>query len=208
MPTNKKLGQHWLKDREILKAIAAEGQLSSSDTVLEIGPGLGTLTSVLLSQAKEVIAVEYDESLAQKLPAQFPGKQLKVVNADFLTYDLSAMPKGYKVVANIPYYISSKIVRKLVIEDHKPAGAVLLVQSEVAEKLAAPTGEFTELGILALNFYDMHIGTRVSRKYFIPPPQVDSATLVMKLRKEPIVNDLQFARNSAQVLQVRYGLKS
>ena len=109
----KELGQHWLKDRDVLKAIADEAQLSKNDAVLEIGPGLGTLTSELLRQAGSVTAVEFDAELAKKLPGQFPGTNLTVVHEDILQFNLDAMPAGYKVVANVPYYITSKIVQRL-----------------------------------------------------------------------------------------------
>ena len=99
----KSLGQHWLKDRDVLSSIAEEVNISADDTVLEIGPGLGTLTSELLRRAKKVVAVELDSELAKKLPGQFPGTSLEVVNQDILTFDLRTLPKDYVVVANVPY---------------------------------------------------------------------------------------------------------
>ena len=126
---DKSLGQHWLKNREILQHIAAFAEINDQDTVLEIGPGPGTLTSVLLSNAKQVIAVEFDEDLANKLPGQFPGKNLQVIHSDILSFDLNQLPSGYKVVANVPYYITSKIVQLLMTADNKPAIVVLLVPS-------------------------------------------------------------------------------
>ena len=124
---NKSLGQHWLRDRTILAAIADAAELTPSDTVLEIGPGLGTLTSEILRQTDKVIAVEYDGELARKLPGQFPGKDLTVINEDILTFDLDSLPAGYKVVANVPYYITSKIIERLMTAHNKPSIAVLLV---------------------------------------------------------------------------------
>ena len=106
----KELGQHWLTDRFILSEIADAADIHPEDTVLEIGPGLGTLTSELLRRAKEVIAFEFDPDLARKLPGQFPGKRLTVNNEDILSFDLSGLPERYVVVANVPYYITSKIV--------------------------------------------------------------------------------------------------
>src|SRR3954467_14387934 len=115
------LGQHWLRDRNTLAYIAACADISPKETVLEIGPGLGTLTSELLRRSKKVIAVEFDEELARKLPAQFPGKNLEVVQSDILSFDLSDLPEGYKVVANVPYYITSKIVQLLMTAENKPS---------------------------------------------------------------------------------------
>ena len=111
LKNNKSLGQHWLKDPEVLTDIADAADLTPDDTVLEIGPGLGTLTSRLLARAKNVVAVEFDEALARKLPAQFPGKNLEVINQDILAFDSSNLPAGYKLVANVPYYITSKTIK-------------------------------------------------------------------------------------------------
>ena len=116
LKNNKSLGQHWLRDRNVLDGIAEEAEIKNGDFVLEIGPGLGTLTSSLLKftgKDGEVLSIEFDENLAKKLPAQFPGKNLTVKNTDFLDFDLSKLPKNYKVAANVPYYITSKIVEKL-----------------------------------------------------------------------------------------------
>lgn len=178
----KELGQHWLHDREILAAIADEANLSKEDTVLEIGPGLGTLTSELLRQAGRVVAVEFDNELASKLPAQFPGTNLTVVGEDILQYDLSILPAGYKVVANVPYYITSKIVQRLVTANNKPSTVVLLVQKEVAERLAAQPGDMSILAISAQVYAEVRLGDMVPAELFTPPPKVDSAVVVLKMR--------------------------
>jgi 16S rRNA (adenine1518-N6/adenine1519-N6)-dimethyltransferase len=137
LKNNKSLGQHWLHDRSVLSHIADCADLQSNDVVLEIGPGLGTLTSEILRRSEKVIAVEFDPDLAEKLPKQFPGKNLSVINSDILKFDLNQLPKKYKVVANVPYYITSKIVQMLMTADNKPLTAVLLVQKEVARRMAA-----------------------------------------------------------------------
>lgn len=189
MPTNKSLGQHWLKDRAILGEIADDAQLTPDDTVLEIGPGLGTLTSELLRRAHEVIAVEYDSELARKLPAQFPGKLLTVHNADILDFDLDSLPAGYKVVANVPYYITSKIVQKLMTAKNRPSIAVLLVQKEVAERIAARPGDMSILAVSAQVFAETSLGVEVPKEYFTPPPKVDSQVIVLRARSEPLIPD-------------------
>ena len=145
----KELGQHWLKDRGILAAIADDADLHEDDVVLEIGPGLGTLTSELLRRAGKVIAVEFDPDLARKLPGQFPGKNLEVIHTDILQFDLDTLPAGYKVVANVPYYITSKIVEKLMTARNRPSVTVLLVQKEVAERIAAGPGDMSILALSA-----------------------------------------------------------
>jgi 16S rRNA (adenine1518-N6/adenine1519-N6)-dimethyltransferase len=185
---NKSLGQHWLRDRGVLAHIADCAEINPDDTVLEIGPGLGTLTSELLRRAKGVVAVEFDEELARKLPAQFPGKNLEVFNEDILQFDLNSLPKGYKVVANVPYYITSKIVQMLMTADNKPSAAVLLVQKEVAERIAAEPGDMSILAISAQVFAEASLGEVVGAEFFTPPPKVDSQVVILKTRSQPLVS--------------------
>ncbi len=186
----KSLGQHWLRDRDVLAHIADCAELTSEDSVLEIGPGLGTLTSELLRRSKRVVAVEFDEELARKLPAQFPGKDLTVVQSDILSFDLSDLPVGYKVVANVPYYITSKIVQLLMTTANKPSVAVLLVQKEVAQRLAARPGDMSILAVSAQLFADVTLGDIVPAALFTPPPKVDSQVVILKTRTTPFLTDV------------------
>ena len=183
----KSLGQHWLKDPEILADIAEAAELTGDDVVLEIGPGLGTLTSRLLARANSVIAVEFDTDLARKLPGQFPGKKLNVVNQDILQFDLNQLPKNYKVVANVPYYITSKIVEKLMTVENKPSIAVLLVQKEVAERIAAEAGNMSILSVSVQIFAEAELDIEVPRQFFTPPPKVDSQVVVLRTRNNPLI---------------------
>ena len=183
----KSLGQHWLKDPEILADIAEAAELTGDDVVLEIGPGLGTLTSRLLARANSVTAVEFDADLARKLPGQFPGKELTVVNQDILQFDLNQLPKNYKVVANVPYYITSKIVEKLMTAENKPSIAVLLVQKEVAERIAAEAGNMSVLSVSVQIFAEAELDIEVPRQFFTPPPKVDSQVVVLRTRDNPLI---------------------
>ena len=183
----KSLGQHWLKDPEILADIAEAAELTSDDVVLEIGPGLGTLTSRLLARANSVTAVEFDADLARKLPGQFPGKKLTVVNQDILQFDLNQLPKNYKVVANVPYYITSKIVEKLMTAENKPSIAVLLVQKEVAERIAAEARNMSILSVSVQIFAEAELDIEVPRQFFTPPPKVDSQVVVLRTRNNPLI---------------------
>ena len=183
----KSLGQHWLKDPEILADIAEAAELTSDDVVLEIGPGLGTLTSRLLARANSVTAVEFDADLARKLPGQLPGKKLTVVNQDILQFDLSQLPKNYKVVANVPYYITSKIVEKLMTAGNKPSIAVLLVQKEVAERIAAEAGNMSILSVSVQIFAEAELDIEVPRQFFTPPPKVDSQVVILRTRNNPLI---------------------
>ena len=183
----KSLGQHWLKDPEILADIAEAAELTGDDVVLEIGPGLGTLTSRLLARANSVTAVEFDADLARKLPGQFPGKKLTVVNQDILQFDLNQLPKDYKVAANVPYYITSKIVEKLMTAENKPSIAVLLVQKEVAERIAAEAGNMSVLSVSVQIFAEAELDIEVPRQFFTPPPKVDSQVVILRTRNNPLI---------------------
>jgi 16S rRNA (adenine1518-N6/adenine1519-N6)-dimethyltransferase len=187
MKNDKSLGQHWLKDRLILEAIADCVDISDKDTVLEIGPGLGTLTSVLLDRAEEVVAVEFDTELARKLPGQFPGKRLTVHNEDILSFDFRKLPADYTVVANVPYYITSKIVHVLSNSANPPKHMALLVQKEVAERLAAEPGDMSVLAISAQIFHEITLGPIIGAEWFTPPPKVDSQVVVMERRAQALV---------------------
>ena len=189
LKNDKSLGQHWLKDRAILEEIADEAVFEEVPTCLEIGPGLGTLTSSLLRRFNEVIAVEFDKRLAENLPKSFPGKNLNVINADFLDFDLSSITGPYVVAGNIPYYITSPIITKLITSENKPLKIVLLIQKEVAERILEGPRKQTYLSLFVQNFAEVQPGILVSKEYFTPPPKVDSATLILTPREEPLISD-------------------
>ena len=186
---DKSLGQHWLKDRLVIEAIADCADLESTDVVLEVGPGLGTLTSVLLDRAGEVTAVEFDPELSRKLPGQFPGKRLKVINEDILSFDTNKIPHLYKVVANVPYYITSKIVQKFSTCTNMPQLMVLLVQKEVAERIVADVGQMSLLSLSAQIYWEVSLGPIVGREWFTPPPKVDSQVVIFNKRHTPLVEE-------------------
>lgn len=174
--TNKSLGQHWLKNREILDEIAlmaGEGELC-----IEIGPGLGFLTSSLLRRFGKVIAVEYDKNLAKNLPNSFPGKNLEVVEGDILKYDFGKIVGPYVVVGNIPYYITSPIIMKVLTTPNLPRRVVLLMQKEVVERIVGK--KETVLSLFVKNRARVSVGPVVRAKEFTPPPKVDSEVIVIE----------------------------
>lgn len=184
---NKALGQHWLNNRAILNQIAelcGEGPLC-----VEIGPGLGTLTSSLLRRFKKVVAVEFDADLARKLPGSFPGKNLEVLNQDFLKYDLLDVPQPYVVAGNIPYYITSPIIQHILENKNLPEKVVLLIQKEVAERIVSERESL--LSLRCKNRADVKLGPVVVASEFTPPPKVDSQVIVMTPHA-PIVSEEVF----------------
>lgn len=193
----KSLGQHWLTDGDILQAMCEAVGVGSEDTVLEIGPGLGTLTELLVQRAQKVIAVEFDEKLARELPARVAAKNLEITQSDILKFDLTKLPAGYKVVANIPYYLTSNLIRVLSESANPPTQAALLVQKEVAERVAAGPGAMSLLSVSAQFYWEVSLGREVPAEMFTPPPKVDSQILIMKYRSSPLfpgVDAKQFFR--------------
>ncbi|HSH56035.1 MAG TPA: 16S rRNA (adenine(1518)-N(6)/adenine(1519)-N(6))-dimethyltransferase RsmA [Candidatus Limnocylindrales bacterium] len=189
-PPKKSLGQHWLDDPVSLEAMLLSAEVGAQDTVLEIGPGLGTLTRLLVKRAQHVTAVEFDSDLARDLQKRVSAPNLHVVEQDILQFDLTAMLPGYKVVANIPYYLTSKLVRVLSESSNPPAVAVLLVQKEVAERIAAKPGNLSILGVTSQYFWDVSLGPTVPAALFTPPPKVDSQIVIMQYRAEPLFADI------------------
>ncbi|HWZ66166.1 MAG TPA: 16S rRNA (adenine(1518)-N(6)/adenine(1519)-N(6))-dimethyltransferase RsmA [Patescibacteria group bacterium] len=186
----KSLGQHWLNDRASLQAICDAADLQPDDVVLEIGPGLGSLTTELVSRVKKVVAVEFDPFIAANLPSRVAANNLEVIHGDILKFDLSQLPRDYKVVANLPYYITSKITRWLLESANPPKLATLLVQKEVAERMAAEPGQLSILGIATQFYTEPQLGIIVPPKLFTPPPQVDSQVITLVRRQQPLFKDV------------------
>lgn len=191
MKNKKSLGQNWLKDRDILIDIADHASAPDTNVVVEIGPGLGTLTSALFQFFEQVIAVELDDRLAENLPKSFPGKNLQVVHKDVLQLDLNELnlPDNYVVAGNIPYYITSPIIQKFLHVEHKPQKIVLLMQKEVAERLAAEPGDYSILGLSAQIYAKVTLGPVVKREFFMPPPKVDSQVVILEPLEAPLADE-------------------
>lgn len=190
MKNKKSLGQHWLKNRVILDEIADLTAAEDVDICVEIGPGLGTLTSSLLKKFSNVLAIEYDADLARKLPGSFQGKNLEVINADVLEVDFDNLMNGrpYCIAGNIPYYITSPIVKKVLAMQNKPQKIVLLMQKEVAERIAAEPGDYSLLALLVQNLAETTLGPVVKAEEFTPPPKVDSQVLIITPLAEPQIS--------------------
>lgn len=185
----KSLGQHWLRDKHSLEAMVTSAMLQPSDTVLEIGPGQGDLTRQIVGSGAEVVALEFDSSLIPHLMTIFKNDlagSLRIQQGDIRTFDLSALPKPYKIVANIPYYLSANLFRKLIDDTHKPIIASLLVQKEVAERVVAMPGKMSSVAVMLQLFYEVEAGVIVPAILFDPPPKVDSQILILKKRTQPL----------------------
>lgn len=191
----KSLGQHWLYDAATLEHIVDSAGVEAGDNVLEVGPGLGTLTERLLHRGAHVTAVEFDHDLAEKLRTHNFGSlpatsELTVVESDILQFDLRQMPVGYKVVANIPYYLTSNLIRVLCESGNPFGAAAILIQKEVAERVCAEPGQMSLLAVSAQYYCEVALGDVVPANLFTPPPKVDSQVLVLKYRANPLFENV------------------
>lgn len=173
---NKGLGQHFLVDKPSLEAIMGAASVTKADTVMEIGPGLGVMTRPLAEMSGHLVAVETDHVLAEILRRDAP-ENLTVAEQDILEFDLASMPKGYKVIANIPYYLTSKIFRLLIESPNPPSMMSVLIQKEVAERITARPGQMSILALSVQYYGHPEIVLVVERHKFWPAPKVDSAVL-------------------------------
>ncbi len=180
----KSLGQNFLKDRSVLMKIVEAAELSDSDYVVEVGPGKGVLTHELIERAGHVTAIELDHRLIPEL-SKIEGLDLIHGNA----LDFQPPEEPYKVVANIPYYITSPLISHFLEAKVRPTKMVLLVQKEVAEKICAEPGDMNVLSIHVQVFGKPRIVCNVKASAFDPAPKVDSAVIVIDVYEKPLVED-------------------
>jgi 16S rRNA (adenine1518-N6/adenine1519-N6)-dimethyltransferase len=186
----KSLSQNFLTDPTALDAIVDAAELSPGDRVVEIGPGLGVLTRRLLAAGASVLAVELDARLAEYLRRElYAVAGFELIEADALSLHPREMFPGerFKVVANIPYHITSPLLHAFLEGERPPDLTVLLVQLEVAERVAAPPGQMSYLSVFAQNVASAEVVARVPADAFEPAPDVDSAVLRLRRRDEPVV---------------------
>ncbi len=202
LKARKGLAQHFLVDEEVLNLVVSTAGLTPADVVLEIGPGLGVLTGELASRAGWVIAIELDDKLAAILRKTLGSlDNVTVINGDVLGIDpLSLLqenrekfasavksPFNYKVVANLPYYITSAVLRHFLGASLKPQTMVVMVQKEVAEAIAAKPGQLSLLSVSVQFYGEPTIISHVPAQCFYPAPEVDSAILKVDVYPQPLV---------------------
>ncbi|HCU55924.1 MAG TPA: 16S rRNA (adenine(1518)-N(6)/adenine(1519)-N(6))-dimethyltransferase [Clostridiales bacterium] len=180
---NKKYGQNFITDKNLLAAIAEDAGVTQEDTVIEIGAGAGTLTAALSDRAKSVIAYEIDDALRPVLEKTLASREnVRVVFEDFLKKS-EPLPHPFKVVANLPYYVTTPIVMRLLEGEERPESVTVMVQKEVAERLTAAPGT-AEYGAITASLdlvANAEITRIVGRQCFMPPPNVDSAVVRIDL---------------------------
>jgi len=181
----KSLGQNFLQDVEIVERIFEVADVSSIDWVFEIGPGTGVLTAVLAKRVEKVLAIELDHQLVARLQQQFVDSQsVSILEGNILEIDMKELLETsgftehpYKIIANIPYYITAPIIKMLLSLKHQPVSLTLMVQDEVAERLAARPGSMSLLSLMAQYYATVEKKFFVPKKAFDPVPKVDSAVI-------------------------------
>ncbi|XOQ60159.1 MAG: 16S rRNA (adenine(1518)-N(6)/adenine(1519)-N(6))-dimethyltransferase RsmA [Clostridium sp.] len=190
---SKSLGQNFLIDDSVLNDILDTSQVSKDDLVIEIGPGVGTLTRELLKRANEVCAIELDSKLITILNQELREfSNFKLIHKDVLKVNFHELTEGYnniKIVANLPYYITTPIISKLLNENIKFDSLTLMIQKEVGERMASQPNckQYGAISVLAQYYCDVNVVRRVSPSSFIPNPRVDSVVIKLDKLKEPRV---------------------
>ena len=187
---DKRLGQNFLIDQEALQRVVDAADIDAQDIVLEIGPGLGSLTRLLALYARRVIAVEVDADLIPPLQENIaPYANVEIVQGDILSYDPQRLVGAdpYLVVANIPYYITSALIRHLLEAGHPPERLVLTVQREVAQRICAAPGDLSLLALSVQVYGKPQIAAQIPAGAFYPPPKVDSAVVRVDRYPQPLV---------------------
>jgi 16S rRNA (adenine1518-N6/adenine1519-N6)-dimethyltransferase len=188
------LGQHWLTNRRILQRIAEAVDLGPEDTVIEVGPGRGALTGLLADRASRLIAVEVDAALAAELAVKYRSQEnVSVIEGDVLELTVEEiLNRGggglpYVVVGNLPYFIGSPIVRNFLTAPVKPRWLVVMLQTEVAERMAAAPGQMSYLSVEMQVMAEVRLLFRIPARSFSPPPKVQSAVVRLDVRDSPEV---------------------
>lgn len=186
MKAKKSFGQNWLRDDYTLDTIVDAANISPDDYILEVGPGLGTLTEKLISTKAKVLAVEADKDLIPSLQKKFGSFQnFKLILGDILKFNLLEIEPNFKVVANIPYYLTSNLIRKLLEVSNPPSVIVLLIQKEVAERIIAKPGQMSVLAFSVQYYARAELVAEVKKELFDPIPKVDSAIIRITRLAEP-----------------------
>jgi 16S rRNA (adenine1518-N6/adenine1519-N6)-dimethyltransferase len=189
---HKGLGQNFLQDPLALEEIVAAAEIGPTDIVLEIGPGLGSLTRYLAVAANRVVAVELDQNLIPLLEAVLsPYQNVHIIHGDILNLSPDALiPEDhYLVVANIPYYITSAVIRHLLESEKKPRRIVLTIQKEVAGRICAQPGDLSLLALSVQVYGKPHIAAHIPAEAFFPAPKVDSAVIVIDMYPAPVIRE-------------------
>ncbi len=187
---SKRLGQYFLISKSVLKKIIEAASLNLKDVVIEIGPGMGTLTEELAKRAKKVVAIEKDAKMCEVLKETLKDfKNVEVIQEDILAAGFRPLPANYKVVANLPYYITSPVIRKFLEAKNPPVLMVLMVQKEIAKRICSEPPRMSLLSVSVQFYAKPQVLSYVSKKSFWPQPKVDSAIIKLKVKSSKLKVD-------------------
>jgi 16S rRNA (adenine1518-N6/adenine1519-N6)-dimethyltransferase len=198
----KYLGQNFLIDKNILNKIIESSDISPKDTVLEVGPGTGILTRELAKKAGKIIAVEKDKSMCKILENELKDfKNTEIINADILKINLS-LPPSYKVIANIPYYLTSAVIRKFLELENQPTELILMIQKEVAKRICETPPKMSLLAVSVQFYATPKIIFNVSKNSFWPVPKVDS--VVIKITPHKTKQNPEFIKKFFKIVKAGF----
>lgn len=210
----KSLGQNFLRDDSVLEKIVESADLNTHDFVIEIGPGEGVLTEKLAKKAGKVLAIELDDRLVPILKDKFENeKNVEILHEDILKLNLSQVTgqssnvTGYKVVANLPYYITSPIIRYFLENENQPSEMILMVQKEVAERVVAKKGGMSILAVSVQYYAEAEYLFTVSRNAFEPQPKVDSAVIRIVTSKRQSATSKEETRKFFRIVRAGFSSK-
>ena len=181
----KSRGQHFLLDENVVQKMIAAARVKAGDTVVEIGPGPGILTAALLEAGASVTAVELDMKMQALQKDRFEGKAIHIMGGDVLSFtnsEIHSEETPYKVVANLPYNITSSILQKFLFEEPKPLSMTIMIQREVADRIMATPGQMSALAVMVQTMATVEKVVNVPKGAFYPPPKVDSSVIHMALK--------------------------
>lgn len=213
LPAKKSLGQNFLKSKKAITIMIGVSEIMPQDMVIEIGPGKGAITGPLLETGADILAFELDqrmiEFLEEKFSSEITNRKLKLYHQDILEADVKHITNGksYKVVANIPYYITNLILRRFLSSDHQPSMMALLVQKEVAERVVSRDGKESILSLSVKLYGTPQVVMKVGRQYFSPIPRVDSAILAITNINRNHISDPEFERVYFEVIKTAFAQK-
>ncbi len=192
LKANKRLGQNFLINGEIIEEIVEKSDITENDVVIEIGPGLGSLTKELMKKAKKVYAIELDPNMVDVLKGRFMNDNLEIIYGDVLKVDLNEIINKYesvKVVANLPYYITTPILMKLLEEKYSLKSITVMVQKEVGERICSKPGtkDYGAITITVQYYSNPNIIIDVPKENFLPSPEVDSCVIKLDVLEKPSV---------------------
>ena len=209
---NKKFGQNFISDKNLLSAIVSDAEITKEDEVLEIGAGAGTLTKAISEKAKKVVSYEIDKNLTEHLKSvENSSENIKIYIEDALKKQINEIEKDfekeYHLIANLPYYITTPLIFKFLEESDKCKSLTVMVQKEVAERFCASCGEegYGIPSIILDYFCESKITRIVSRKMFFPMPNVDSAVLC--IRKKEIKSSIEFRAKFKKLVALAFSMR-